>query len=1616
MIGQMLGPYRIIDQIGRGGMATVYKAYHATMDRNVAIKIIPQHFATNSDFIARFDREAKVVAKLQHPHILPVFDYGQEGDIYYIVMPYVPSGDLKKYIKSKAGKQPLEDAARIFTQLSGALDYAHQRGILHRDIKPDNVLFDESSNPLLSDFGLTKIAESASNLTGSAVIGTPSYMSPEQGQGFPIDHRSDIYSMGIVLYEMVTGRVPYSADTPIAVIFMHVSDPLPIPQKFRSDLPDAAQNVILKALSKNPDDRYQTCGEFAKAFTIALSQSDIITSSVDDNEPKTVIGISNVAETPVSDDATRVLESITLSGLLESTKSNRGLGILAVIALFVVLAGGALFVAGVFVPPPPQPTATLVAQIVEPVKSSPTMRHTHTSTSKPTSDQEQTATAFAIIILQSPTHTPTDEPTENPTIQVLRAGVPVREAPRFDSETMMRLNAGDELAVLGISEDGNWYLVDLVDTQAWVAISDSVAAKGDLLTVSIAIPTATFTLTPTSTNTATVTPAPTSTSTHTPTATFTLTPTSTNTLTATHTPTFTPTNTPTITPSPTFTQTPQPTDIPISQVSELTVAEGVSARLIAERTDQTTDNQLWQLAVNPSGRLVIGASWDGTATVYIIESGESLGQIRHSQGRILAAAFIPDKPVFISGGDDGKLSFWNSDSLKLRGTLPIGNVVEAIAFSPDWLAATKLPNGSNFNNLNRRFMVVATDTLTLVYDDEFTLLYELPSNAPVFSIAFNSDSTRLASGLHNGDIDIWDLGSQSKIMTLTEHFASVQSLAFSPDDRFIVGVGDYESEIYVWDVESGALLRYITGHENGTLDVQFSADGKYLVTGSDDNTARIWDFETGKNLLVISNHQKSVYSVALSHDNRYLVTGDGVGTVRIFELLGIEPAINLLVEPEYGRVIGRCDTLKLRLCINGDPIPSVHVQNDLLGASWSPDGEEIIYTDDSNGHYVHRVSSDGSDLTEIAYFVETLYINPVWSPLGDKIAFIVDCRVVTRNTDSKRQVTLHEDDGCYEDVQWSADGQFLITSWRPRSVADYNHREIRRLQVGKFDAETVYIDEAFGVNNCNNHTVAFNADMALIAFHKDGCDPAVFEFALGETHLIESFPYWWRSDFYPQWGIEREQAPQSGELSEAELQGLLIEPDNLSLLENCRNDNNLLCLITKHQRKIIARDVIQNLWSMAWSPDGEIIVASEDEQPNEHYFLLNKEGRILEEIHIPDLNMGNFAWSPSGEWIAFHASCKLAFAHPDGTDMTFLTEDDTCLWDVQWSPDSRFLVVAFVPMHQVEQGHDVLDRIIRIIDIETREVRDMFFTEGHVEHCMDVSFSPDGHYISFFDKTCQPMIMRVDGSHEPQPIPIFPYWWRGNVYSQWGMQPNRDSQPRLTEDELQALLTEPNNLSLLENCRNDNNLLCLITKHQRKIIARDVIQNLWSMTWSPDGEIIVASGFEDEQPNEHYFLLNKEGRVLEEIHIPDLNMGNFAWSPSGEWIAFHASCKLAFTHPDGTDMTFLTEDDTCLWDVQWSPDSRFLVGSFIPVHQGSDVLDRIIRIIDVETREVRDIFVTERHVEHCMDVGFSPDGQYISFFFTTCQPMIMPVDGSHEPQPIPIFPYWWRGNVYPQWG
>lgn len=269
--GKNFGVYEIVAPLGEGGMAAVYKAFQPSMERFVAVKVLPRKFAESPEFISRFQREAILLAQLQHPHILPVFDYGQVDGYSYIVMPFLQNGTLAELCAARRRTMP--EIQQIMTQLGSALGYAHVRGMIHRDVKPSNVLIDEQGNCLLTDFGLARMVEmSSANLTSAgAIMGTPAYMSPEQGKGAAVDGRSDLYSLGIIFYEMLTGQVPYRDDYPMGVIIKHIRDPLPPARDLVPTLSDAIERVVIKSLAKDPNDRYQTANDFIQAVQNAVS-------------------------------------------------------------------------------------------------------------------------------------------------------------------------------------------------------------------------------------------------------------------------------------------------------------------------------------------------------------------------------------------------------------------------------------------------------------------------------------------------------------------------------------------------------------------------------------------------------------------------------------------------------------------------------------------------------------------------------------------------------------------------------------------------------------------------------------------------------------------------------------------------------------------------------------------------------------------------------------------------------------------------------------------------------------------------------------------------------------------------------------------------------------------------------------------------------------------------------------------------------------------------------------------------------------------------------------------------------------------------------------------------
>ncbi len=264
-----IGRYEILGEIGRGGMAVVYRARDPNFNRDVAVKVLPRELLHDSNFKARFQREAQTIAALEHPAIVPVHDFGEQDGQPYLVMRFMPGGSLADRLKR--GPVSLSEALRIVGQLAPALDRAHVAGIVHRDLKPANILFDREENAYVADFGLAKLANSDVNLSATAVYGTPAYMSPEQAKGVKeIDGRADLYALGVVAYQMLAGRVPYEADTPIALALKHVMEPAPRLRDARPDLPERADLVLQRAMAKDPRDRYATASHLHAALMASL--------------------------------------------------------------------------------------------------------------------------------------------------------------------------------------------------------------------------------------------------------------------------------------------------------------------------------------------------------------------------------------------------------------------------------------------------------------------------------------------------------------------------------------------------------------------------------------------------------------------------------------------------------------------------------------------------------------------------------------------------------------------------------------------------------------------------------------------------------------------------------------------------------------------------------------------------------------------------------------------------------------------------------------------------------------------------------------------------------------------------------------------------------------------------------------------------------------------------------------------------------------------------------------------------------------------------------------------------------------------------------------------------
>jgi serine/threonine protein kinase/uncharacterized protein YgiM (DUF1202 family) len=503
MIGKRIGQYEILEMLGKGGMATVYRAFHPSMERYVAVKIIHQALAQDQAGKERFRQEARLITRLEHPHLLPVYDYSPDNDPPYIVMRYLEGGTLKDVLEVKK-ILPLNEVAYLMRQIASALDYAHRNGIVHRDIKPSNIMVDADGNGYLADFGIARIrGEQGMTQTGFAV-GTPGYMSPEQGMGVAdITGATDVYALGVMGFEMLTGQSPYTGDTPMAVLMKHIQNPIPSAISFNKDLPEAIDEIFAKALAKEATDRYDTAGEFAAELSTLVAKGDINRNpeNIRTVAVKAIEGIKENRDESALNKLMKDFEGTRSAGMKAATlpdtpttmekvtppPSNRMpltiglvLGFVALVAIGLVLFNAnaanqsATTTAEMIAAQNETSTAraeiALVATDFSPSEttdapldsstSTETVRATATDTPNPTATPTDTATPSDT---PSPTDTSTPSLTPTPDVPILRTSrqLDARFGPADDYAVILTLGANEELEITGRSEDGRWYQVIL---------------------------------------------------------------------------------------------------------------------------------------------------------------------------------------------------------------------------------------------------------------------------------------------------------------------------------------------------------------------------------------------------------------------------------------------------------------------------------------------------------------------------------------------------------------------------------------------------------------------------------------------------------------------------------------------------------------------------------------------------------------------------------------------------------------------------------------------------------------------------------------------------------------------------------------------------------------------------------------------------------------------------------------------------------------------------------------------------------------------------------------------------------------------------------------------------
>ena len=974
---ETFGRYVIKAKLGQGGMGSVYHAYDPNFKREVALKLLDRRFSHNKSFRHRFEREARAVARIDHPRIVPIYDYGEDEGRMFLVMPLMEGGTLK----DKMAGKPLSvaEAVDILRQIAPALTVTHEMGMVHRDLKPDNILFDQFGNAYVSDFGIVKQAGGETNLTAGGLIGTPAYMSPEQAKGHKeLDGRSDIYSLGVILFEMLTGKRPYEAENSLAIALKHLTQPIPSILAVRPDLPVGLEYVINKTMQKEPEKRYQTVAD------LVADLENI------DHFPL----FDSVETPPPPSDVTELLPP----PVLEPPPRRRWL--LPALAIGALLIGGGL-VGGTMLMANGRaaPTATTTTIAVLP---SSTTTPTDTAVPSQTPTEEPSATpASTSTPIPSPSATPPAEiavPESTPTVVLVPQRIS-RENLSDLQEWLTIPNNTDQLRHVALSPDEQWAAVasdqgvrlyqlpdfspgDFVIEGAisqldWSPDGRHLATSGPDSRIRI-WDTADWS------ETATIPGAAAALAWH-----------------------------------------------PDGQqllwgaangvISLWPVSETEAAQTWADHTSAITD-----LAWSPDGVLFASASSDNN--IYIRNLTETR-PVRTSfrQNGVWNLAWSPDGSQLATAGADGSVRLEEIAGGQPRSLNCSGGQPRTLVWLDDATIATGSEDGriricpvngrapsltmGNHGGVQQVFWLPGSGQLLSVGERDDTLqlwqasdgvpgpaLVDYASYALATVVQWSPDGTKLAIGSQKGIVLIWSLATQQIESVLGGHDAEVVSLAWSPDGRYLATSGGAAPVIHVNDVPAGAVIQTITTHTDRITAVSWGADSNQLASAGYDSRLQIWDLTEAE--VVESWTMQAlgrVLAAAWSPDGQEIVTGGQTSLVQ-------------LRPPQRTR---------LTVTLNEHDAP-------VRAAAWASDSQSFA-TADNNGRVLlwpTAVADNGAPTLEINLGVSVRDL--AWSPDNSLLTALTATTVKFLDTASGETVsTLQNLHGFSGNIAWSQDGQRL---------------------------------------------------------------------------------------------------------------------------------------------------------------------------------------------------------------------------------------------------------------------------------------------------------------------------------------------------------------------------------------------------------------------------------------------------------------------------------------------------------------------------------------------------------------------------------------------------------------